>query len=334
MKERQVDLDLLKGFGIIIVVAVHSNMPQHVTAFFQTFGMPLFFMLAGYTFNSNKYSENFFLLMKNRSVSLLIPYIMGCLISYVYWLITKFTGDYKESFVWYEPLLGIFKGNIEGILNYPLWFLVCLYGSLLIFAISQKYLQHFEIRLQFIFYACLGWAGSVIGSEFHLLWGLDISLVALLFIFIGSCIRKEKRFPGIIGLSLLLGAAFLLNKNVSMGLREYGNILLFYMGGISGSLLCLELVRRITVKQHWFTVISYIGRECIYILILHAGISFIIVSYANHYLFGKIVFHWSVYLLGGVVISLMIRYLVKKSTHFSWQLRKNKQLPKSKKSIA
>jgi fucose 4-O-acetylase-like acetyltransferase len=334
MNERQVDLDLLKGFGIIIVVAVHSNMPHPVTAFFQTFGMPLFFTLSGYTYNSNKYSENFFLLVKNRSVSLLIPYVIGCLISYVYWLITKFTGDYKESFVWYEPLIGIIKGNIEGILNYPLWFLVCLYGSLLMFAFSQKYLQHVKLWLQFIIYAFLGWVGSVIGSEFHLLWGLDISLVALLFIFIGACIRNEKRFPVIIGLSLLVGAAFLLNKNVSMGLREYGNILLFYIGGISGSLLCLELVRRIGVKKQWFRAISYIGRESIYILILHAGISFILVSYVNHYLYSQIVFHWSVYLLGGIFIPLMIRYLVKKSAHSIGQRRKSKPLPKSKKSIA
>ncbi len=70
MKQRLMDLDLLKGFGIIMVVAVHSNMPQPITAFLQSFGMPLFFMLAGFTFNSKKYKGNFYLLVKKRSFSL------------------------------------------------------------------------------------------------------------------------------------------------------------------------------------------------------------------------------------------------------------------------
>ncbi len=97
---------------------------------------------------------------------------MGCLLSYLYWIVTKFTGDYKESFLWYKPLLGILDGNIEGLLNYPLWFLVCLYGSLLIYAVSQKYLQRFVLAQQFAIYAVIGCIGAIISSVVHLPWGL------------------------------------------------------------------------------------------------------------------------------------------------------------------
>ncbi|CAN7591835.1 acyltransferase family protein [Rossellomorea sp. LjRoot5] len=334
MNQRLIDLDLLKGFGIIMVVAVHSNMPQLVTAFLQSFGMPLFFMLAGYTFNSKKYRGNFNLLVKKRSVSLLIPYVIGCLLSYLYWIATKFTGDFKESFLWYKPLVGILEGNIEGLLNYPLWFLVCLYGSLLMYAASQKYLQRFALAQQFAIYAVIGWGGAVIGSVVHLPWGLDISLVSLLFIFIGDCLRQGARFPGVIGLSLVLCSAFFINDPVSMGLREYGNLLLFYISGVAGSLLSLEIVRKLTGIHHWFRAISHIGRESAYILILHAGISFPLVSYINHFLLPGVAFPWFVYLVGGIVISLFIRYVFKKSYRIIQQLRINKSLMNRENRIA
>ncbi|WP_082197550.1 acyltransferase family protein [Rossellomorea vietnamensis] len=334
MKQRLIDLDLLKGFGIIMVVAVHSNMPQPITAFLQSFGMPLFFMLAGYTFNSKKYKGSFYLLVKKRSVSLLVPYVMGCFLSYSYWIVTKFTGDFKESFLWYKPLVGVLEGNIEGLLNYPLWFLVALYGALLMYATSQKYLQRFGLAQQFAIYAVIGWIGAVIGSVVHLPWGLDISMVSLLFIFIGDRLRQGSRFLGGIGLSLFLFSAFLINEPVSMGLREYGNLLLFYISGVSGSLLSLEIVRGITGIHHWFRAISHTGRESVYILILHAGISFPLVSYINHFILLGVPFPWFVYLVGGIVIPLYIRYIFKKSSRIIQQLRINKSLMNREKRIA
>ncbi|MFZ3579512.1 acyltransferase family protein [Virgibacillus sp. DJP39] len=53
-------------------------MPESATNYLQYFWMPLFFVLSGYMFNTNKYISNFSLIFRKRFWSLLIPYFCLC----------------------------------------------------------------------------------------------------------------------------------------------------------------------------------------------------------------------------------------------------------------
>lgn len=68
-------ITLIKAIGIFTVVNGHLNAGTlgHIYYFFH---MPLFFFLAGYLYNDNKYSENPLLMIRQRLKSLYLPFVL------------------------------------------------------------------------------------------------------------------------------------------------------------------------------------------------------------------------------------------------------------------
>jgi len=72
---RNVEIDILKGIGILLMVAGHSGVP--FTRFIYLFHMAIFFIASGYCYKVY-YSdslENTLIFMKKRFISLWIPYV-------------------------------------------------------------------------------------------------------------------------------------------------------------------------------------------------------------------------------------------------------------------
>lgn len=51
MKNRNINIDIIKGIGIILMVGGHCGMP--FTHFIYLFHMAIFFMASGYCFNAS-----------------------------------------------------------------------------------------------------------------------------------------------------------------------------------------------------------------------------------------------------------------------------------------
>ena len=64
--------DIAKGIGIVLVVWGHSSLPFEFRKWVYSFHMPLFFILSGYFYKSQKYGFTDFFLRKLRT--LIIPY--------------------------------------------------------------------------------------------------------------------------------------------------------------------------------------------------------------------------------------------------------------------
>jgi fucose 4-O-acetylase-like acetyltransferase len=64
-------IDVAKGIGIILVVVGHTNLPVVVMNAIYAFHVPLFFVLSGMVFNSNK---NLTQLLVSKFRTLLVPY--------------------------------------------------------------------------------------------------------------------------------------------------------------------------------------------------------------------------------------------------------------------
>lgn len=63
-------IDMAKGLAIVCVVLGHSGYST-IELFVNSFHMPLFFIIAGYTFNSKKDASSF---ITQKSIRLLLPY--------------------------------------------------------------------------------------------------------------------------------------------------------------------------------------------------------------------------------------------------------------------
>lgn len=72
-KQRFDWLDIAKGIAILLVIAGHTvNNPSLTRQVIFSFHMPLFFILAGYTFRVKPWGE----LLKTSFTRLLVPYVL------------------------------------------------------------------------------------------------------------------------------------------------------------------------------------------------------------------------------------------------------------------
>ncbi|QNF30785.1 acyltransferase family protein [Metabacillus elymi] len=256
-------------------------------------------------------------LISNRFWTLLVPYFSAGIFSLFFTFLLQYLGRGNVNLN--NQLFGILYGNGEWLVNIPVWFLVCLFCSQVVFCFTYKHIQRFNIFFQTLFYLLLGIIGFIISKIIYLPWGLDIALVSQLFLFIGYKFKEhkiiEKRVRLFSSFTILLTVIFmisiLINPPVDMNTREYNNIILFYLGGISGSILVLKCCVLISPVRSVVSALKYIGRDSLIILSFHFVFGFITVGLVYYLFFDKYP-SWYINWIFSVLISLLIGVGIKK----------------------
>lgn len=224
------------------------------------------------TFNFEKYKEAKREYLVKRINRLIIPYAIAGIAFYLLWLIE--TPFYGMIVPWYNLLFGLAYGNntctwlaFDG----PLWFLPALFCAELIFLVAMASSRRGIVQ-PFLFVG-LGLLGVAIGHFLSLPWGLDIALVAQVFIFAGFILKgrrlwnKEKTSldTWMLPLSLIvLAFSIVTNGFVNINGRHYNNFIVFYIGGLAGSINVLSFCRilaRIGLPKLIRRTIDSLGRS-------------------------------------------------------------------------
>lgn len=290
VNERLKEIDIVRGITIFLVVLGHTGVTEVseglVAEIFREFRMPLFFMVSGYLFSTTKYLDNIKNLFTDKARTLLIPYFSFCLMSAGIWFLYLIIS--KQNVVWWEPFIGMLYGNGNWIVeNTPIWFLVSLFCAFIVFNLILKFSKKLSLLSKTTVFVIVGILGYGISRIVWLPWSLDIALVALLFMFIGS-VLKEKRvlYNHKTMITLFVISVFIFitvlyfNVPVDMNNRVYGNLFLFYMGGISGGFLILFISKYLFTKIKFiYSIFSYMGRESIIILGFHFSVGFMIADW-------------------------------------------------------
>lgn len=183
-------IDMAKGIAIILVIVGHTiDYSSPLRSFIFSFHMPLFFILAGYTFRPKPWR----MVVKSSAKRLLLPYLLLFLL----WKVPNLLA--YTDYVGKSALLGLAGSFIfaAGTTVQPFgfeatgmsWFLVALFCSRLIMngichvSAERKGAQAIEGALSL---AALG-VGVLFGKALHLYLplSLDVSLVAVFFMWIG-----------------------------------------------------------------------------------------------------------------------------------------------------
>ncbi len=246
-------IDWCKGIGILLVLLGHTLRTDVSLVYIYGFHMPLFFFLSGLVCNEKKYNWSSFL--KSRFNTLIIPYVVFYLVTWLYWLFIE-RSFRPIDLTWWQPLVGMIYGaQWHGLMDHNgiLWFLPCLFMTeVLFFAVSRlgnKWKQVISVVL-------LAAGGLLI--KINLPWCLNIAMVALQFFWLGNLGREKLigenkdtiSISGILIASLLVGIYVLLcpvwNNHINMATCAYGNTLGFEILSILGIaglvLLCKSLI--------------------------------------------------------------------------------------------
>lgn len=279
MKQRLRWLDCAKGIGMICVIIGHIGISQF-GAILYAFHLPLFFVLAGYSFNPTNINFRSFVIKKTKRM--LVPYFSLGGILVVYYMLRRFLlfGD-KD--------IGIYLGLIRDLFLQrrflSIWFITALFISLLIF-----YLINSMTGNRFVATVLVSGTAGTIGFVYTLnngkplYWNLDIAVEALLFLSMGYVIKKTHLVEKIClwtTMKRVVIAVFCGTVTVAFSMKNYrltaqqfdffqGTIGIWYLAlvaAISG-VMCVIIISTLLRNK----LLEYIGRESMVFLALHQSI--------------------------------------------------------------
>ena len=252
--------DAARGLGIILVVFGHVILgyPDHsVARWIYAFHIPLFFFLAGCVEPAGRPLTK----VARRCLTwLVLPYLVFGLLSIG--VAAMHDGHFDAARIAQrlrELAFGIAVDWADLSFNAPLWFFTCLVALRLLAALLALDPRRPARALgTSLCLAGLAWAAGVLGMP-RLPWNIDIAAVALPFFTAGQVMRARydgrSCTPGygivlLIGGSALLAVSVLANTPVSMGLRDYGNPLLFILGA-GGGIAATVVLAQALAGQRW-----------------------------------------------------------------------------------
>lgn len=260
--ERKIEIDQIKGLGIIFMILGHSLLPAVFTKPVCVFHMPLFFIVSGILYKEKSLIE----ILKRNSKKILVPYFFTCIILLSYY------GFIRNRWDWW---ISIFLGNAYKTLCFeqfytvgPLWFLPAFFVSSVCFHIVRKIPNQLS---QLIIFISLFFLSLFLKIEINLLpFGLMSGIVGAFFMYIGYVYKKcynlstNKYFYMLGGVSYV---ACLLWGNLSMSWHIYKLLLLQIVAAAFAVIILLKIVKR---YFYHFKIIAKIGYYSLPIMCIHS----------------------------------------------------------------
>jgi fucose 4-O-acetylase-like acetyltransferase len=266
-------IDLAKGICILLVVLLHIGIDVNFLGMV-SMRMPLYFVLSGLFFKDYGGLREFVEKKVNR---LLLPFVFFYLLGYViYYCVNILFPDidiYGEFRVW-----SIFSFVDQRVyFNGPIWFLLALFWTNLLFGIITINVRSEYIRALIVL--LIGVLGYIVGVyKVRLPFVFDVSMSALPFFYFGYLLRKSSiLYPNRYDkYNLLFAIVFYL---LSAGIDYIFDCphIWFHFNSYSGNPLLAVLVSVTSVCAVLFLCkaigylpfISYIGRYSIVFLCTH-----------------------------------------------------------------
>ena len=265
-------VDVLKGIGIILVVVGHVYSNRSVFSWIYSFHMPLFFFAGGLVYKK----RSFFIEIKKRVNSILVPYYCFGIFTLLYWQF--FERSFRKSDLGFlESLYGLVTGQYDYLdFNVHLWFLPCFFIVAVFFSIMMnyagRYCQWIAFGVSVVF--------ALLYTFFELpsMWfGIERAMRYMFFFafgFLFSSIRLVYRVKKIpiyycILLSIItLVVSFVLSYfSFNTGLGWYFSALI----GIFAVLFFSLILEKITF-------LSFLGRASLVVLCVHGPIYRILIK--------------------------------------------------------
>ncbi len=204
-KQHDVSLDMVRIFGVALVIAGHSHFPWPLEKAIYSFHMPLFFFLSGMLFRNSPPVT----LARKKFKTLIIPYVMASLLTACLYGVASGAVLTPDFYLSIPP--GIFRAQSpDGLFwNSPLWFLPALFWCFMAMALLSRFVGDRLGPLLAVPAGILlvGWAAT---HREYLPLGLDTASEGLIFVSLGFLFTQvlAKIRLNSIRLGLLAAASF------------------------------------------------------------------------------------------------------------------------------
>ena len=274
-QNRDTAIDVARGIAALLMIIGHLRLNNGLDQFIYSFHMPLFFMISGMTAHEE---QNYISYVEKRIRRILVPYIVFSLI---------FTNNGYQN--WVYCLYGSRESILAAGSLSPLWFLPCLFLADIFFQLVLKWCKGSQMMIPVsIILAATGilllrYLPLNLGYPFS----LNVALTAIPFLLIGYYLKQNMKIQTfitenplrslILASVMLIAVVFTYSLNlppsskegfphVEMAIGSYGNVFLFYLTAILGS-LALILFSEATGEK--LKVMEHLGKCTIACLVVH-----------------------------------------------------------------
>ncbi|MCQ2252102.1 MAG: acyltransferase family protein [Bacteroidales bacterium] len=264
---RHINIDILKGIGIILVILGHVH-KGGVYGWIYSFHMPLFFILSGLFFKPS--NELFFIKFKR----IIIPYLFFAVSIYLYWRFFEVKYRHDTGGININThCLDIFWQQSTFCFDAPLWFLPCLF---LIFIVSNIFFSFcnnkvlaffmtifffFVINNIFVDYSCFWFKEAMFAFPFFIIGYFASSFLSRY----DSLVDRFSLWLKCLFLSLL-GIVFFIPNGGDMMSSAYPNGYWYYFVVAIISIICLYISCGIFTNQKWLV---WLGKNSLILMCLH-----------------------------------------------------------------
>lgn len=248
---RQYWIDYAKCVAILAVVLGHTySFGNPVHAFVYSFHIPLFFVISGYLTKAEKPK------IKKLANRLLLPYVLICLLTFL--LLAVKGGLSRVQFarlalacIWASGG-DVPNADIPGI--GLAWFLMASFIAKIMFQMIQVNLDERGIGLAGagLVYGIVMFAGWELGKSIFLPFAFNQAMVAVLYIYVGYCLRsvigalEERSIPILLVTSLIWAICLWSGCFYSIGnLFHVGRLAVGVVMSLSSSLTMVLLMRKL-----------------------------------------------------------------------------------------
>lgn len=354
-KNRNKQIDILKGIAIIMIVLGHCSSP--FTHFLYLFHLAIFFMVSGYFWKENSINtiKDLKRFIINKVKRLYVPFVIGNVICVllnnflidinIYSTISHSHFSYKDMAKNIIKVL-LFRNSTE--LLGASWFLRILFIISIIYAIVEliltKYLKKFNKNIFHLILSCflliLGYLLSINNIDLKI---VDTQVfICYIFFDLGRKISKYKvntnNISKFIGLVISFVLLYILNKvgSIEISKNQYTNIIYFLTVSLLGWFFVYELSYYCSKIKIVKDLLQYIGQNTMPILMCHF-IAFKIINLVGVIILSKEItmisafpvllkggYWWIIYTIAGVLLPLVFNkiYILLKNKC----MRKNKVL--------
>lgn len=275
-------IDFFKGFGALLVIFGHSNLPEYLAWWIWSFHMPMFFYISGYLFSNHK-AIDLKSFLKRRVETLLVPYFFFSAILLILLPILNSTSKIPIEVRSFDEVIHTLIYGWKGL---ALWFIPVLFFTEVLFAVLIKYLgkTSFISIIAICLLCLLGYFFSV--KNIHFPYKIEVVPTALVFYALGYYskenmerilvrIIQSNKIVLLLIIALVINIAFCyLNEGkLDMCFNNMNNFFFTYISAIAGILFSIFISYFLTIRlkegSSIKVFVTYLGRNTMIILGIH-----------------------------------------------------------------
>lgn len=209
-------IDILKGFGIILVVLGHVTLNSDLYHFIYAFHMPLFFIVSGMFLHDR---QGF---IRKQAKNLLIPYLSFGLLTFVYWWLveSRFRELPAGETIWGQFINLLCPVGTQHC-NVVLWFLPCLFLACVMANYLNRWIISRPIKISLV--VCLICTVGFIHGNYP--YHIGQAIQALPYICIGSLLGG--------GINALINKILTIKRNKTIFFFGLLGIYIVYLSGVT-----------------------------------------------------------------------------------------------------